>query len=425
MWGTNLMATTMKKHSSPSWDVVVIGGGPAGMMAAGRAAEKGKSVLILEKNESLGKKLLITGGGRCNVTNNKPDMENLVSQYKDRPKPLFSVFSRYGVEQTLEFFHSRGMETKVEPGDRVFPASNKAQSVWDVLNEYMNSNKVTIRTNSAVQGLKVNKSGEIVVQTTDEEIVTKSCIVATGGLSHPDTGSTGDGYKWLESLGHEIVDNSLALVPIAIKEDWVKKLTGVSLDNIRINIWQDGKKKGSTDGRILFTHFGISGPTVMNMSSTVGEILETGDVLLTLDLHPNTDEGDLKQQLTALFQEESKKAIKNSIRQMLPSSIITSVLELAQIDGETPGHSVSKEQKKKLLMLIKGLPMNVKRLMGADMAVLSAGGIKTEDINFQTMESRITPNVYVVGDMLNVDKPSGGYSLQLCWSTGYVAGDNC
>lgn len=407
-------------------DVVVIGGGPAGMMAAGRAAERGKSVLLLEKNNSLGKKLLITGGGRCNVTNNKPETENLVSSYKGRPKALFSVFSRYGVEQTLQFFNSRGMETKVEAHDRVFPASDKAQSVWDVLVEYMNSTKVTIQTDSAVQKLSVDESkGLITIHTKDRQIITKSCIIATGGLSRPETGSTGDGYKWLSNLGHEIVDNSLALVPIATKETWVESISGMSLPDVKISVWQEGKPKEKKRGPVLFTHFGLSGPIILNLSSTIGELLENGEVTIQLDLQPDLEFTELKDKFHAILQKESNKQLKNSLGKLVTPGFVKILLQISKVNGDTPNHSVTKEDRRKLIHLLKGVPLTVKGLLGADKAVISAGGVKQEEVNFQTMESKIVPNLYIVGDLLNIDKPSGGYSLQLCWSTGYIAGDNC
>lgn len=413
----------LKSSKNKIWETVVIGGGPAGMMAAGRAAELGKSVLLVEKNSSLGKKLLITGGGRCNLTNNKPEMRDLVSSYKNKPKALFSVFSQFGVDDTLEFFNSRGMETKVENEGRVFPTSDSAESVWDVVVNYIKKGGVKIQTNTTVTKLSVEKTtNQIKIHTQDGVLKAKKCIVATGGTSHPETGSTGDGYKWLKDLGHTIIDNNFALVPIALTNKWVKDLSGVSIQDAKINIIQDGKKLESRSGKMLFTHFGISGPIVLNMSSKVGDLIQYGDVILELDLVPDFDYAQLRREFHDLLARESNKKIKNTLDELIPAPLIPVVLELTKVDGDKPNHSVSKDDRICIMKLIKGIKLYVKGLLGADKAIVSSGGVKIDEVNFQTMESRIIPNLYIIGDVLNIDRPSGGYSLQICWASGYVAG---
>ena len=253
------------------WDVVVIGGGPSGMMAAGRAAELGRKVLLLEKNPTLGKKLLITGGGRCNLTNNKPDIRTMLSQYKGNARFLFSAFSQFSVEDTLNFFHRRGVPTVEEEEGRVFPVSNKAQSVLNALTHYMKDGGVRIQTNTAVAGLSIDAETEYIAirikgalanKAGKTEIIAKSCIVATGGVSHPETGSTGEGFAWLKKIGHTIIDNDFALVPIALTDAWAKKLSGSTLKDIKLTAFQNGQKQETYNGILLFTHFGISGPTV-------------------------------------------------------------------------------------------------------------------------------------------------------------------
>lgn len=416
-----------KKEPKNTFDIVVIGGGPAGMMAAGRAAERGLKVLLLEKNKTLGKKLLITGGGRCNVTNNKTEIRTMVSKYKENDKFLFSAFSQFGVSNTLEFFNSRGMATKEENERRIFPLSNKAESVFDVLVSYMKEGGVTIETNTPVLGISQDKDTSYirVLLKNKIEIVATSCIVAVGGTSRPETGSTGEGFSWLKKLSHTVLESDAALVPVALKDSWVKKLGGVTLQNIKLTTFQNKEKQETQKGKLLFTHFGISGPTVLNMSKEIGELLKYGEVLILLDLFPNLDPGALKEKLQTLLISESNKKLKNTLSKLIPKALVSPLLQIGEIDGETANHSVRSADRIKLVTLMKSIPLNVKGLLGKDKAVVSSGGVDLKEVDFKTMESRIIPNLYLVGDVLNIDRPSGGYSLQLCWTTGYVAGNNC
>lgn len=416
-----------KRMNAKIWDVVVIGGGPAGMMAAGRSSTRGKRVLLLEKNPNLGKKLLITGGGRCNVTNNRPVVREMLAKYKKSGKFLFSVFTQFGVTETLGFFNERGMATKEENEGRIFPVSNSAQSVLDVLVEYMKEGGVTVRTNSKVSAITSAQSeGGLVIKLADKsEIYTKACVVAVGGTSRPDTGSSGEGFLWLETLGHNVVHNNFALAPLALKDAWAKKLGGVTLQNIKLSVYQDDKKFDSQKGKLLFTHFGISGPTVLNISKGVSELLEHGvEVTIMLDLFPTFDNATLKEKVQTLLTTESNKKLKNTLGAIIPSALVPGVLSLAKIDSETPCHSVKSEERRRLISILKAIPLYVKGIVGAR-AVVSSGGVALEEVDFKTMQSRIVPGLYLVGDTLNIDRPSGGYSLQLCWTTGYVAGDNC
>ncbi len=420
------------------WDVIVIGGGPSGMMTAGRAAERGLRVLCIEKNDTLGKKLLITGGGRCNVTNGELDTRKFLSKYKENDKFLFSAFAQYDVSHTLDFFHKRGMDTKVENELRVFPVSNSAKSVWDVLVNYMKENNVTVLSNSPVLsivkeegkiiGVKLSRppkdvSGDMI--SLNQVVKAKSVVVATGGTSRPETGSTGDAYTWLKDLGHSVIYPTPSLVPVALKDKWVARLSGVALENIKLTTFQNGQKQDSTKGKILFTHVGISGPTVLNMSKDIGELLKYGEVLISLDLLPTQDYGVLNKTLQDLFKEHDKKKFKNALSNILPSAITPIVVELSNINPEVYCNSVTREERLRLVQLIKAIPLNVKNLLGEDKAIIASGGLSLEEVDFKTMQSRLFPNLYIVGDMLNIDRPSGGYSLQLCWTTGYVAGSNC
>lgn len=415
--------------ANTAWDVVVIGGGPAGMIAAGRAAELGRSVLLLEKNPSLGKKLLITGGGRCNVTNNKSDVRTMLAKYKGSDKFLFSAFSQFAVSETLDFFNRRGMATKEENEGRIFPVSDKAQSVWNVLERYMRENEVKIRTRAEVADVTLDKNtGNMRIrlkgQLSGEEISAKACIVATGGTSHPETGSTGEGFIWLKKLGHKIIKSEASLVPVELKDEWAKKLGGVTLDNIRLTVFRNKEKQDAKIGKLLFTHFGISGPTVLNMSKNIGELAQYGEVTIILDLFPKLDGGALRKKLQELLVSESNKMLKNTLSKLIPSALVGALLKISEISGETANHSVRSEDRKKLTTLMKTVPLNVKGLLGAEKAIVSSGGVALEEVNFKTMQSRLVPNLYIVGDALNIDRPSGGYSLQICWTTGYVAGSN-
>ena len=406
------------------WDVVVIGGGASGMMAAGRAAELGKKVLLLEKNTDLGKKLLITGGGRSNITNNKMNTRELLSKYKGSDQFLFSAFSQFDVKETLSFFNERGMPTKEENEGRIFPLSNTSQSVYDVLYDYMRKGDVTIRKSSIVAGIGHAKDGSYTVIKTKSgnEVYAKVCIVATGGTSRPETGSSGEGFAWLKKLGHTILESDAALVPIALTDEWVKKISGLSLPEIKLTVFQNDQKQEAYKGKVLFTHFGISGPTVLNMSKDIGELLKYGTVTIVLDLFPAKDNGKLKTELQNILVEESNKKLKNVLSMLIPASLVSVVLTLAEIDGDTFNHSVSSEDRVKLVKHMKEIPLHVKGLLGKDKAVVTSGGVALTEVDFKTMQSRLIPNLYLIGDVLNVDRPSGGYSLQLCWTTGYVAG---
>lgn len=408
------------------YGVVVIGGGPAGMMAAGTAAAKGRRVLLLEKNPSLGKKLLITGGGRCNLTNNKTEVRAMLSKYKGNDQFLFSAFVQFSVKDTLAFFNARGVATKEENEGRIFPVSNSAKSVFDVLIRYMKEGGVTVKTGVEVAGISVDpQTKNIVIKTkSGGGFAAAACILATGGISRPETGSTGEGFAWLKKLGHTIIGNDFALVPIALANAWVKKLGGVSLKDIKLTTFQNGQKQASGTGDIMFTHFGVTGPLALNMSKEIGELLKYGEVAMELDLFPATDPGALRKQLQELLVAQPNKKIKNVLPDITPSALANALLKISAINGDTKNNMVSAESRKTLALLMKVIPLKVSHLLGEDKAVVSSGGVALPEVNFKTMQSRLIPNLYLIGDVLNIDRPSGGYSLQLCWTTGWVAGSN-
>lgn len=428
----------MNQVENTIWDVVVIGGGPAGMMAAIQASKKGLRVLLLEKNSRLGEKLLITGGGRCNVTNEEYDNKKLLAKYKEAESFLYSPFSQFAVLDALEFFNSRGMLTKTEALQRVFPQSNSAESVWYTLVEELKKSKVEIMYDSAVKGfltesdrlpgveLLGRKKDEIIgVKLNGTKVIyAKNFVLATGGKSRPETGSTGDGFIWLKDLGHTVALPTASLVPVAIKDAWVKNLQGITLEEVKITTWQFDKKVKSSKGKILFTHFGITGPTILNMSKGVGELLEYGDVFIVLDLLPQYDHGTLNKKLQEIFAREHNKKIKNSLDELFIGSIVDTVLEKSGIDADKKCNSVTKEERMKLIETAKNMKMEAEALLGTDKAIITSGGVELKEVDTKTMSSKLYPNLYLVGDVLNIDRPSGGFSLQLCWTTGYVAGSN-
>ncbi len=428
-----------------TWDVVVIGGGPAGMMAAGTAASsesfftahnRKPRVLLLEKNTSLGRKLIITGGGRCNVTNAEFDTRTFLSKFSGKGRKddqfLFSAFAKWNVQDTLDFFNKRGMETKVEALKRVFPASDSAQSVWDVLMQFMKEGEVTVRCNQKIADfiLKGNTI-EAVKLVTGEKIYAHSFILATGGKSRPETGSTGDGFSWLKKFGHSISESNAALVPLTLKDTWTKDLSGVTLSDIQLTVYQDQPVKGvlkktkqaRAKGKLLFSHKGITGPTILNMSKDVGELLKYGPVTIELDLVPTTPRDLLDTQLQELLRANSNKKVKNVLSELMPAALVEPVLTLAEISEDTFSHSLTREKRLVLTQLIKGIPLNVKGLQGVEKAIITSGGVALTEVDFKTMRSRIVSNLYIIGDLLNLDRPSGGYSLQICWTTGSVAGN--
>lgn len=406
------------------WDVAVIGGGPSGMIAAGRAAELGARVILIEKNETLGKKLLLTGGGRCNLTNAEPNTRAFLSKLKESDKFLFSTFSQMDIEGTISFFNKHGLDTKMEAERRVFPINDKAKSVLDVLINYMNSGNVTIETKKSVNNVTTGKDNVFSINIKESNIIrAKKIIVATGGTSRPETGSTGDGFKWLASLGHTIKESDASLVPIAINDDWVKTLQGITLNNVKINVLQNNKKQFSKKGNILFTHFGISGPTVINMSKDVRDLLHYGPVVIKLDLFPSLGDGEMNEMLQTLFIKEQNKKFKNIVSVIAPVSAFQKVImDFSKIDPETFCHSITRENRLFLAKILKGIPMSVEGILGKEKAIVTSGGVPLTEINTKTMESKLCKNLFLTGDILDIDRPSGGYSLQICWTTGYVAG---
>jgi len=406
------------------YDVLVVGGGASGLMAAGRAAELGKRVLILEKNKRVGEKLYISGGGRCNITNAEEDERVLLHAYGKAEQFLYSVFAQFSNKDTFTFFESRKLPLVVQARKRAFPASEKAADVVHTLERYITDGGVTLRTNSPVTRVLGDKTGIIGVACGAKIYTAKKYIFCTGSVSHPETGSTGDGFKWLEKLGHSIESPTPSIVPLKVKEVWPTLLSGMSLSFMKITFFIEGKKAFSKTGKILFTHFGLSGPLILNSSTAVSDLLYEGVVTATIDMYPDTDLGALERSVISVFDKNKNKALKNVLKDVVPDGTTRGILPLLEgkIDVTKKVHSVTKEERKVLVHLLKALPLTVEGLMGFDRAVIADGGVPLNEIDMRSMQSKKIPNLYLTGDLLHINRPSGGYSLQLCWSTGYVAG---
>lgn len=407
------------------YNLIVIGGGPAGMMAAGRAAEKGASVLLLEKNDRLGRKLLITGKGRCNISHHEFNNRDLISVFGENSDFLFSSFSKFSVPETLFFFNNRGLETKVERGNRIFPESDNSEDVLDILIDYMKEGNVKIQTKAEVTEIvyKKNKIEKIIVNN-HEELIADNYLIATGGLSYPGTGSTGDGYDWAENMGHEVIDPAPALVGIIVVERWIKELQGLSLKNVEISIWQNDKKVDSRFGEALFTHEGLSGPIILDMSKEIGKSLKKGLLKLKIDFKPALDYPTLDKRLIKDFKANSNKEFRNSLGKLLPQKLIPIIISMSNIDSYKKVNGITKEERKTLLHLLKEFTLNIERIDGFNRAVVTCGGVDLHDIDPKTLKSKLVDDLYFAGEVLDLDAPTGGYNLQLAWTSGWVVGDS-
>ena len=419
-------------HRASIWDAVVIGGGPAGLMAAGIAAKFGAKVLLIEKNDVMGKKLLLTGGGRCNITNADPDERNFVSKFGKKGSFLFTPLSVFGTDDTIRFFEGLGLKTKIEPGYRVFPESDNAMDVLGTLTKYCMNNGVEFKLGVGVSHIKKLKNKIVsVILDGGEEIKGNNFILATGGKSHPETGSTGDGFKWLKEIGHKVTDSNPSLVPIKVRELWISELSGITLENVGVSVWyldktgekSEWKKVLGKVGRVLFTHVGLSGPTILNMSKTIGDLLaEKKEVKIHIDFFPGVGLDVLHEKMIKLFESNPKKKIKNLLLSEVPEKIYLKVLEIMEMDGEWFANEVRREERMSLLEKLKMFKLTADSLLGYDKAIVSSGGVDLSEVNFKEMKSKLYGNLFLVGDILDFDRSSGGYSLQICWTTGYVAG---
>lgn len=401
--------------------VIIIGGGAAGMMAA-IAASKKHEVYLIEKNEKLGKKLYITGKGRCNVTNAK-DIGEFFDYIPSNPHFLYSAFYTYSNIDVMNFFENKGVKLKIERGDRVFPESDKSSDILKTFEKELKDNNVNILLNTNVTRL-ISNNNKIEAVELDNNKVLKAdfFVVTTGGMSYPTTGSTGDGYKFAKKLGHNIIEPKGALVPLQCKDTWINEIQGLSLKNVEFKIL-DGKKEIFKDfGEMLFTHFGISGPLVLSASSAVGASNNTSNLKALINLKPALTEKELDLRIQNDFKKYLNKNFSNALNDLLPKKLIGVIIDLSGIDKDKKVNSITKEERKALVNLLRNFSINIESLRPIKDAIITAGGIDTLEVDPSTMQSKLIGNLYFAGEVLDLDAYTGGYNLQIAFSTGYLAG---
>ena len=402
--------------------VVIIGAGPAGMTAAYSASQNGIDVVLVEKNERVGRKLLITGKGRCNITNNC-EVEELIANVNTNGKFLYSAFYTFTNDAVMEMFESLGVRLKTERGNRVFPESDRAMDVVDAMARLIKRKNIKLVTGKTVKDTK-EKNGKVesVVLSDGKEIKADAVIIATGGASYQRTGSTGDGYRLAEKLGHKITPLKPSLIGLEIQEDFVSKLKGLSLRNVAINVYGKKNKKIYDDfGEMEFTDYGVDGPIIKSASCIMRD-LSKESYKISLDLKPALDHEKLDKRVQRDFQKYINKRFENSLSDLLPSKMIPVVVELSGIDPATPVNSITKEERRNLVDTIKNIELHVKRYRPMEEAIVTSGGVKTSEINSSTMESKLVEGLYFAGEVIDVDAYTGGFNLQIAFSTGYLAG---
>lgn len=406
--------------------VVIIGAGASGMLAAKVASDRGYKVIVLEKQKRCGQKLLITGKGRCNITNNC-EIEELIENVPTNGKFLYSAFYTFTNDQVIDMFNDLGVETKTERGKRVFPVSDKAVDVVRALEKQMRSNKnVEVLLNSKVDKIEA-QDGKVkkVILSDKREIECDSVIVATGGVSYPRTGSSGDGYKFARNLGHTIIKPKASLIGLEVMEDYVTDLAKLSLRNVSINVYNSKNKKIYDDfGEMEFTKYGLDGPIIKSASCRMGD-LSKENYKIVLDLKPALDEDKLDKRIQKDFQKYANKNFENSLNDLLPKQLIPTIVKLSKIDPYIKVNQISKEERKNLVHLIKNITFTVKNYRPIEESIITSGGVKTSEINSSTMESKLVSGLYFAGEVIDVDAYTGGFNLQIAFSTAYLAAINC
>lgn len=406
--------------------VIVIGGGAAGMMAAVAAADSGAKVTIYEKNEKLGKKLFITGKGRCNVTN-AGDMENLFANVMTNEKFLYSAFYTYDNQMVMDFLEKAGCPLKVERGDRVFPVSDHSSDVIAAFQRELRKRDVEIVLNSGVKEILWDEAGELAIKgvllESGKKIMADSVVVATGGISYASTGSTGDGYLFAEKTGHKVTECKPSLVPFNVKEDWCKEAMGVSLKNVSLRLVCGKKEIYNGFGEMLITHFGISGPLALSASSYYVSKAK-GETMGFIDLKPALDAEQLDKRVLRDFEEAKNKQFKNALNHLFPQKLIPVMIQLSGIDPDKKVNEITKEERKAFVQLIKNVPFTISGVRDFKEAIITKGGVSVKEVNPSTMESKKVKGLYFAGEVLDLDALTGGYNLQIAWSTGYLAGVN-
>jgi predicted Rossmann fold flavoprotein len=404
--------------------VIVVGGGASGMMAAGRAAECGAQVLLLEKTKRLGNKLRITGKGRCNLTN-VADQSDFITHFGPNGVFLRNAFTRFFSRDLIDFFAAQGVPTVVERGQRVFPASNDAHQVADALANYLRQSGARARFKVGVKELEAEGGRIAAVRTEEGELLTaKAVIVATGGASYPGTGSTGDGYRLAKALGHTIVPIRPALVPLVVKEGHAEALQGLSLKNVEVTLLLDGQPVARQFGEMLFTHFGVSGPIILTLSAQAVDRLGQGKLELSINLKPALSDEQLDRRLQRDFDRFGKRAFHNILKELLPRKMIALFVRLTGIPADKPGHQITAAERERLFSLLRDFRLTIVGHRPIAEAIVTAGGVSTREIDPRTMESRLVKGLYFCGEVLDINADTGGYNLQAAFSTGYVAGQS-
>ncbi len=413
-----------RRRSIMTRRVIVVGGGPAGMMAGGTAGIRGLDVLLIEKNSSLGRKLLLTGKGRCNFTNDT-SLQELINNIPINGRFLYSAFTKFSNKDLIRFFNDLGVETKVERGGRVFPKSDRASDILHALERYLRSNNVKIMRGEVKRILRDNSKVIGVTLSEGRFIPSDSVIIATGGLSYPETGSTGDGYRFAKELGHTIVTPKPSLVPLEIEEPWVADLQGLTLKNVAIKVIDHSEREIYNDfGEMLFTHFGVSGPVILSASSHMRGI-DRNRYRIIIDLKPGLSDEELDRRIQKDFAKYSRRYFANSLDELLPRSLIPVVVELSGIRRDKYVNQISREERRRLVRLLKNLSITVSRFRPIEEAIVTSGGVNVNEINPSTMESKIVKGLFFAGEVIDVDGYTGGFNLQIAFSTGYVAGNSC
>ncbi len=404
--------------------VIVVGGGASGMMAAGRAAESGAPVLLLEKTKRLGNKLRITGQGRCNLTN-VADISDFIAHFGPNGSFLRNAFARFFNQDLIDFFAAQGVSTVVERGQRVFPASNDAHQVAEALAGYLRRSGARVRFKTRVTELEAEGERISGVQTEGGEFLTAGAvIVATGGASYPGTGSTGDGYRLAQALGHTIVPIRPALVPLVVKEDHAEALQGLSLRNVEVTLLLDDQPVTRQFGEMLFTHFGVSGPIILTLSAQVVDRLAQGKLELSINLKPALSDEQLDRRLQRDFDRFGKRAFRNILKELLPHKMIALFVRLTGIPPDKPAHQITVTERKRLFSLLRDFRLTIVGHRPIAEAIVTAGGVSTQEVDPRTMESRLVKGLYFCGEVLDINADTGGYNLQAAFSTGYVAGQS-
>ena len=403
--------------------IVVIGGGAAGLMAAVIAGREGARVILLEKMNMVGKKMGITGKGRCNITNSA-DISDFIKNTPGNGKFLYGAYERFSNVDLLALLHEWGLKTKVERGGRVFPESDSALEVRNLFMKMLKKYNVTVHLNEAVTKIVTKDNVVTGVVTTKESYACEAVIIATGGASYPLTGSTGDGYRLAEGVGHSITDIRPSLVPIVTEESWVKDIMGLSLRNVEVSIVFKEKVQAKMFGEMMFTHFGVTGPTILSLSHTVGKLLrkkKTASIAVSINLKPSLTAEVLDKRLQKDFDLYSKKQLANGMKDLLPSNLIPIIISLAKLDPAKPINQITKEERQQLCHVLQHMTLTVKGLRPVEEAIVTAGGISLKEFNPKTMESKLVKGLYGAGEVLDIDAFTGGYNLQAAFSTGYVA----